>query len=122
MKSDKIYLSRIKDAIRDIETFTAELTKKEFRESKLVQSAVIRQIEIIGEATKNLSSAIKSKYNDIPWKDIAAMRDMLIHEYFGVDLEAVWRTVTEDIPELKKQLINYDHRNKYRGKYKEVSE
>lgn len=104
MKSDKIYLSHIKDAIRDIETFTAKLTKKEFRASKLIQSAVIRQIEIIGEATKNLSPTLKSKYKNIPWKDIAGMRDMLIHEYFGVDLEAVWRTVTEDIPSLKKQL------------------
>jgi uncharacterized protein with HEPN domain len=105
MKSDKVYLSHIKDAIKDIETFTARINKKEFRESKLIQSAVIRQIEIIGEATKNLSNAIKSKYGDIPWKDIAGMRDMLIHEYFGVDLEAVWRTVTEDIPKLKKQLV-----------------
>ncbi len=105
MKSDKVYLAHIKDAIRDIETFTAKRTKKEFRESKLIQSAVIRQIEIIGEATKNLSSAIRNKHKDIPWKDIAGMRDMLIHEYFGVDLEAVWRTVTEDIPALKRQLL-----------------
>lgn len=102
MKSDKIYLSHIKDAIKDIESFTEKIDKKGFQESKLIQSAVTRQVEIIGEATKNLSSAIRNKHKDIPWKDIAGMRDMLIHEYFGVDLEAVWRT--EDIPELKKQL------------------
>lgn len=104
MKSDKIYLSHIMDAIKDIESFTKKIDKKGFQESKLIQSAVIRQIEIIGEATKNLSPAIRNKHKGIPWKDIAGMRDMLIHEYFGVDLEAVWRTVTEDIPVLKKQL------------------
>lgn len=67
MKSDKIYLSHIKDAIKDIESFTEKIDKKEFQGSRLIQSAVIRQVEIIGEATKNLSPAIKSKNKGIPW-------------------------------------------------------
>lgn len=72
--------------------------------NNLVQDAVIRQIEIIGEATKQLSKTIKEKYPEIPWKDIAGMRDKLIHDYLGVDLNAVWKTVEKDIPFLKNKL------------------
>ena len=69
--------------------------------SRLVQDGVIRQFEIIGEATKNLSVALKARHPDIPWKDFAGMRDKLIHQYFGVDLAAVWETVVYDLPPLK---------------------
>ncbi|MEW6026342.1 MAG: DUF86 domain-containing protein [Planctomycetota bacterium] len=71
---------------------------------KLVQSAVIRQLEIIGEAVKNLSSDLKKAHNNIRWKDIAGLRDKLIHGYFGVDISLVWTICTKDIPELKKKL------------------
>jgi uncharacterized protein with HEPN domain len=70
----------------------------------LVQDGVIRQIEIIGEATKRLSKETKENHSDIPWKDIAGMRDKLIHDYFGVDIDAVWDTVKKDIPTLKKRI------------------
>ena len=63
--------------------------------------AVLRAVEIIGEASKNIPAAVKTKYSEIPWKDIAGMRDKVIHVYFGVDLKRVWRTVTEDIPNLR---------------------
>ena len=72
----------------------------------LVQDGVIRQIEIIGEATKKLSTGIRERYSEIPWKDIAGMRDKLVHDYFGVDLAAVWDTVKKDIPALKSRLGN----------------
>jgi len=62
---------------------------------------VLRAVEIIGEASKNIPAAVKTKYSEIPWKDIAGMRDKVIHVYFGVDLKRVWRTVTEDIPNLR---------------------
>ncbi|HMK93859.1 MAG TPA: HepT-like ribonuclease domain-containing protein [Candidatus Limnocylindrales bacterium] len=62
---------------------------------------MLRAVEIIGEASKNIPAAVKTKYSEIPWKDIAGMRDKVIHVYFGVDLKRVWRTVTEDIPNLR---------------------
>ena len=70
----------------------------------MIQDGVIRQIEIIGEATKNVSSDIRSSYPEIPWRDIAGMRDKLIHHYFGVNLDEVWLTATRDIPILKPQI------------------
>jgi uncharacterized protein with HEPN domain len=70
----------------------------------LLQDGVIRQIQIIGEAAKRVSPAVSSKYSDIPWRDIAGMRDKLVHDYFGVDVEMVWVTATVDLPELKQQI------------------
>ncbi len=90
MKRDEIYLKHIIDAIDNIEAFIGKMDKNEFVKSKLVQSAVIRQLEIIGEAVKNVSSHLRKSYSDIPWKDIAGLRDKLIHEYFGVDVQLVW--------------------------------
>ncbi|MEM2882202.1 MAG: HepT-like ribonuclease domain-containing protein [Candidatus Bathyarchaeia archaeon] len=69
------------------------------------QYAVLRALEIIGEATKNLSEELKSEHRRIPWKDIAGMRDKLIHEYFGVDLELIWETIERELPELKGEIL-----------------
>lgn len=77
---------------------------EDFLGNKLKQDGIIRELEIIGEASKQLSLEFKEKYPDIPWKDIAGMRDKLIHEYFGVDLNAVWETVEDDLPILKSAL------------------
>lgn len=68
-----------------------------------MQDAVIRQIEIIGEASKQISPELKKKHSDVPWKDISGMRDKLIHSYLGVDVESVWATVEKDLPKLKQQ-------------------
>jgi len=70
----------------------------------LIVDGVIREIEIIGEAAKRLSDSLKGKYPDIPWKDVCGMRDRLIHDYFGVDLDDVWRTAQEDLGDLKNVL------------------
>ncbi|HOL22219.1 MAG TPA: DUF86 domain-containing protein [bacterium] len=105
-KEDKIFLCHISDAISRIEEYTSEIDEDEFIENHLIQDGVIRQIEIIGEATKRLSNKIKDKYTDIPWKDISGMRDKLIHHYFGIDISAVWKTVKEDIPTLKDKIKN----------------
>ncbi|SFM92446.1 HepT-like ribonuclease domain-containing protein [Methanolobus profundi] len=102
MKDDSVFLNHILDATEQIEEYTSEMSFEDFIEKRLVQDAVIRQLEIIGEATKNLSSNTTDKYPLIPWKEIAGMRDKLIHVYFGVDLEEVWNTAKKDIPELNR--------------------
>src|SRR3989337_3789709 len=104
MRKDKAYLRHMIDAISDIKRFMKGLTKEEFFENKEKQYAVLRALEIIGEATKNLSKEMKAKHSEIQWKDIAGMRDKLIHEYFGVNLNLVWETVKKNIPELEKQI------------------
>jgi len=105
MKKDKAYLKHILDTISKVEKFTEGVTKEGFFENVEKQYAVLRGLEIIGEATKNLSRELKTKHREVPWKDIAGMRDKLIHEYFGVNLELVWGTVKDKLPELKKQII-----------------
>jgi uncharacterized protein with HEPN domain len=93
------------DAISDIKRFTKGLTKaRAFLENREKQYAVLRALEIIGEATKNLSKELKSEQPDVQWSDIAGMRDRLIHQYFGVNLELVWTTVKKSVPELEKQI------------------
>ena len=106
MKKDiKIFLEHILESINLIEEYTKGKNKKEFLNSKQLQDAVIRRIEIIGEAIKNIPNDIKEKFNAIPWKNIIGMRDILIHQYFGVDLDLTWRVIKENIPELKNQIL-----------------
>jgi uncharacterized protein with HEPN domain len=106
MKKDKAYLKHILDAITDIEKFVEGITQEEFYKNKEKQYAVLRALEIVGEATRNLSKELKATYREIPWRDIAGMRNKLIHEYFGVKLELVWETVKDKLPELKIQIRN----------------
>ena len=108
VKDDLAYIEHILDCIRKIKEFTTGLSLKDFSINELVQDAVIRNIEIIGEASKKISSDTKQIYYEIPWKEIAGMRDKLIHDYLGVDVEVVWRTITEDIPTLEKQIKEID--------------
>ncbi len=104
MKEDNVYLKHILDTISDIEQFMQGLTKEDFFANKEKQYAVLRGLEIIGEATKNLSRELKKECSEVNWKDIAGMRDKLIHAYFGIKLAVVWKTVKEDLPNLKKQV------------------
>jgi len=103
-KDDSVYLRHVLDAICRIEEYTRGITHENFLRSHLRQDAVIRQIEVIGEAVKKLSPELKGRHPEIPWKDVAGMRDKLIHDYFGVDLDAVWDTVKKDIPPLKDEI------------------
>lgn len=106
MKNDYVYLRHILDAISRIEEYTKDKKYADFMADHLIQDGVIRQIEIVGEATKRLSEDIRERNPDIPWKDIVGMRDKLIHDYIGVDLDAVWDAVERDIPPLKNKLEN----------------
>jgi uncharacterized protein with HEPN domain len=103
-KEPKVFIEHILESIALIETYAEQLSKKEFFEKVPIQDAVIRRLEIIGEATKNVPSEWRDKYQDIPWRQVAGMRDILIHEYFGVDLDLTWRVIKEDLPELKQKL------------------
>ncbi len=105
-KNELIFIGHIQDSIKNIEDFMSGVSKDHFLKDKEKQYAVIRAIEIIGEATKNLSSNFRKKYSDIPWMKIAGMRDRLIHHYFGVNLERVWEVVKIEAPKLKKQIQN----------------
>ena len=80
------------------------MTLEQFFADEKTAFAVMRALEIIGEATKNIPQSIKENYPDIPWKEMAGIRDKLIHDYFGVDLEVVWNTATEDLFELKEKV------------------
>ncbi len=103
-KDDSVYLRHILDAIEKIKEYLQKINESEFSQNSLVQDAVIRQLGIIGEAVKRLSPELRKIHKDFPWKDIAGMRDKLIHDYFGVDLEAVWLTSVRDIVELEKKV------------------
>ena len=98
------YLHDILDAINDIETFVDDMSYEEFIKDRKTLNAVVRSIEIIGEASKSIPEAMKAKYKDLPWKKMAGMRDKLIHAYFGVDTETLWKAVKDNIPPLKKSI------------------
>ena len=103
------YLQDILDSIVKIDKFTRGMNLLEFEKDDKTIYAVIRAIEILGEASKKIPDQIKDKYPDIPWREISGMRDKLIHDYFGVNTEVVWKTVKNDVPPLKvliEQIIN----------------
>ncbi|MEM3387549.1 MAG: DUF86 domain-containing protein [Nitrososphaerales archaeon] len=100
------YLKDIIDSINDIEDFTKNMNFEEFAKDKKTINAVVRGIEVIGEAAKHIPRSIRDKYPSIPWKKMAGMRDKMIHEYFGVDIKILWKTIKKDIPQLKPLIQN----------------
>ena len=103
-RADIDFLSDIKEAIRRTNVYIEKLSCEEFLEDIKTQDAVVRNLEIIGEATKNISEELKKKYPQIPWKDLAGVRDRLIHHYFGVNFDIVWNIVKEELPEIIPQV------------------
>jgi uncharacterized protein with HEPN domain len=100
VKDDRVYLGHILEAIQDIEQY-ASTGRDAFITDRMRQDALIRKLEVIGEAVKNLSEQTKQRRHEIPWRRIAGMRDRLTHDYFGVDLALVWVAVERELPNLK---------------------
>lgn len=101
MRDYRLYLKDILDAMEKIEKFVEDMNFEKFKEDDKTSSAVVKKFEIIGEASKNIPEGIKQKYTQIPWKEMAGMRDKLIHIYFGVNYRLVWTAIKERIPQLK---------------------
>ena len=100
-RDDRVYIDHILQSIDRILKYISGKDQDNFNEDQLTQDAVVRQLEIIGEATKQISKGLRVKNPDVPWSEMAGMRDILIHEYIDVDLDIVWKTVSESISELK---------------------
>lgn len=105
MDDDKLYVSHILEAIEKIERFVNSLKFDDFVKNDLIQSGVMRELGIIGEASKKLSAEYKTSHGNIPWKEIIGMRDKLVHDYFEIDVEALWQTIKEDLPVLRKEIF-----------------
>jgi uncharacterized protein with HEPN domain len=103
-RADDDFLKDIGEAIRRIKAYTDAMTYDRFLEDLKTQDAVVRNLEIIGEATKSLSMGLREKYSEVPWRGMAGVRDRLIHHYFGINLDVVWSIVTSELPTLESQI------------------
>jgi uncharacterized protein with HEPN domain len=106
MKDDKIYIEHILQSIDRIEAYLSGKDHQSFSDDFMTQDAVVRQLEIIGEATKRISKELRNMNPQVPWSDMAWMRDILIHDYIDVDIDIVWKTASESIIKLKSLLLN----------------
>ena len=100
----QVYIDDIMDSIAKLEQYTQAIEEQDFLANTQLQDAVLRRLEIIGEAVKNIPQSFRDKYPQIPWKNIAGLRDVLIHEYFGVNMHRVWKVVKQDIFDLREKL------------------
>ena len=105
MKRDvRVYLDDILESIERIQDYVKGLSEDQFMDAVDIQDAVVRRLEIIGEAVKHISKDVRDKHPEVEWKKIAGARDIFVHEYFGVKLERIWDTISNDLPSLKKQI------------------
>lgn len=105
-KDPTVFAAHILECIEKVQEYTEDITKKDFKNSTQLQDAIIRRVEIIGEAARNIPQEIQRKYPEIPWDEMKGMRNVLIHEYFGVDLDLTWEVAQKDLPDLKSQIIS----------------
>ncbi len=103
-KNSLVYLRHIIDAIDKIEEYLSGVSEEDFIASTLIQDGVIRQLGIVGEATRHVTNNIRQMDSTVPWQDISDMRNKLIHDYFGVDIDTVWVTANEDLSDLKRRV------------------
>jgi uncharacterized protein with HEPN domain len=102
---DKIRLQHILDAIQEIESYIIDIDFDKFMENSMMRYACIKQMEIIGEASNHLSEEVKSEFTSVEWGQIVGMRNIFVHEYFGVDATIVWEIIKGDIPDLKDKIV-----------------
>ncbi len=102
---DRVRLQHIYDAIIEIESYIIDIDSNKFSENSMMKFACVKQMEIIGEASNHISDEIKSKFSDIEWEQIIGMRNVFVHEYFGVDENLVWEIINNDLPELKGKIV-----------------
>lgn len=112
MRKQKLYFEDIINAMDKIEKYIKNLDKDSFTDNEMVVDAVLRNLEIIGEAAGNISDDIKNKYSNIPWRRMIGLRNIVIHDYFGVDLNIIWKIIKVNLPETK-PLINKVMDNEY---------
>jgi uncharacterized protein with HEPN domain len=105
MKDDMAFIEHVLDSIMAIEEFSKNINKEKLMSDRLRQSAIVREIEVIGEAVKNISENLKNKHPEIEWKEIAGTRDKMIHHYFGVDLNIIWDIIKINLPDLKNKVL-----------------
>jgi len=103
-KDDTVYLHHILDAIQRIQTYTRDVSKEKYLQDGLLQDGVVRQLEIIGEASTNLSEEFQERHSEVPWGQIIGLRNQIVHAYFDINLDITWDIVHGDIPELKRQI------------------
>ena len=113
VEDDPTRIKHIFDACNEILQFTDSISKSQFKKNKILAFASIHLIEIIGEAANSVTSEFTQKYQNIPWKHIIGMRNRLIHGYFDIDLDIVWQTIKEDIPNLLKKVENIFNQEKW---------
>ena len=111
-KNPLIFIDHILESISDINLFIKDINKERFCKNKEKINAVVRSLEIIGEAAKNLQTSFRDNYQNVPWKKIIGTRDIIIHNYFGVDLDLIWNILKNDLPILEKQILNIKNKIK----------
>jgi uncharacterized protein with HEPN domain len=103
-RDERVFLQDIVDSIEKLEHYTLMVAESEFYSDSEKQDAIIRRIEIIGEASANLSKQLREKFADVPWRDMVGMRNIMIHNYFGITLAMLWRVATSDLPKPKDRI------------------
>ena len=111
-RTDREFLSDISEALERITTYIAGMNYESFVDDLKTQDAVIRNLEILGEATKNLSPELRANNPTIPWRSMAAARDRLIHDYFGTNIDIVWQIATVELPQVSQQLEKLEESSK----------
>jgi uncharacterized protein with HEPN domain len=106
MKDDTLYLIHISECLQRIEDYVGNYNRDNFLTSPMVQDAVIRNLQVMAESTQRLSDELKSIHPEVDWYRIAGFRNILVHDYLGVDLEVVWQVIVKDLPDLKRFVIN----------------